>query len=65
MEWQNINEVPSAIALHKGARLSFEQVMEVTNRAYELKTDGNPNLGAAWVEFEQKYTIESGLWVSK
>lgn len=65
MNWQTLNEVPNAIKLHKGARLDLYQVEEVTNRAYELQIDGNPNLGVAWVEFEQKYAIESGLWVLK
>lgn len=63
MNWENLNEVPDALRLHKGARLNLEQVEEVVKKAYELESDGNPNLGAAWIEFEQKYTIESGLWV--
>ncbi len=65
MDWKNLNEVPTAISLHKGARLSLEQAIAVTNRAYELKIDGNPNLGAAWQEFEQEHDINSGLWVAK
>lgn len=65
MYWENLNEVPSTIAMHKGARLSFDQVQQVVGRAYELKEDSNPNLGAAWVEFEQDHFIASGLWIKK
>ena len=59
----DLNAVPDEIALHQGARLSLEQINELILRAYELGSNGLPNLGTAWEEFRGTHQIENTLWV--
>ncbi len=71
--YTDIYQAPKHWRLHRGARLSVDQINEIIADAYDnmlsaepdVRETAIPDFGGARARFEEKHSIENGFWVEK
>lgn len=63
--FNTLYEIPESIRILQGARLTFEQAVELIEHAYELGAEDAPDLGRAKESFFDNHEIEGDIWISK
>ena len=71
--YTDIYQAPKHWRLHRGARLSVDQINQIIADAYanmlpvepDVRDTAIPDFGGARARFEEKHAIEKGFWVER